>query len=63
MRHNLNEEYLQSLTEEQKYEEMRQWTASEVQQYLCPNGTITLEEFCEMGHRIIHEEYQRLGWK
>ena len=45
MKHNLSESYLQSLTEQQRIEEMSQWSASEWQQYYCPNGTITLEEF------------------
>ena len=55
MKYNLNEEYLQSLTEEQKYEEMRQWTASEWQQYLCPNGTTTLEEFRQKVYKRVEE--------
>ena len=45
MKHNLSESYLQSLTEQQRIEEMKEWSASEWQQYLCPNGTMTLEEF------------------
>lgn len=45
MKHNLNEGYLQSLTEEQRINEMRQWTASEWQQYYCPNGAISIEDF------------------
>jgi len=45
MRHNLSESYLQSLTEQQRIDEMSQWSASEWQQYYCPNGTITLDEF------------------
>lgn len=45
MKHNLTEEYLQSLTEEERIRQMSEWTPSEWQQYLCPNGTITLEEF------------------
>lgn len=45
IKHNLNESYLQSLTEEQRDKEMGEWNDHEAQQYLCPNGTITLEEF------------------
>ena len=45
MKHNLSESYLQSLTEQQRIDEMSQWSASEWQQYYCPNGTITLDEF------------------
>ena len=63
MKHNLNEEYLQLLTEEQRDEEMSQWTANEWQQYFCPNGTMTIDEFGKLLHGIIDEEYARLGWK
>ena len=63
MKHNLSESYLQSLTEQQRIEEMSQWSASEWQQYYCPKGTITLEEFSKLGHQIIDEEYESLGWK
>ena len=45
MKHNLSESYLQSLTEQQRIDEISQWSASEWQQYYCPNGTITLDEF------------------
>ena len=45
MKHNLSESYLQSLTEQQRIDVMSQWSASEWQQYYCPNGTITLDEF------------------
>ena len=33
MKHNLSESYLQSLTEQQRIDEMKEWSASEVQQY------------------------------
>lgn len=55
MKHNLNESYLQSLTEQQRIEEMKEWSASECQQYLCPNGTMTLEEFRQKLHNRIDE--------
>lgn len=45
IKHNLNESYLQSLTDEQRDKEMREWNYQECKQYLCPNGTMTLEEF------------------
>ena len=45
MRHNTTESYLLSLTEEQRINEMKEWSASEWQQYYCPYGTISLEEF------------------
>lgn len=43
--HNLNEDYLNSLPEEQRIAEMEQWTPEEVAEYLCPEGTMTIEEF------------------
>ena len=33
MKHNLSESYLQSLTEEQRIAEMKEWTASEWQHF------------------------------
>lgn len=45
IKHNLNESYLQSLTEEERLKQMNEWSPSEWQQYLCPNGTRTLGEF------------------
>ena len=61
-KHNLSKGYLDSLTEEQRINEMSEWTASEWREYLCPEGTISLEEYRELGHRLIYEEYKRLGW-
>ena len=61
-KHNLNEEYLNSLTEEQRINEMSEWSAEEWGNYYCPEGTISLEEYCELGHKLIREEYERLGW-
>ena len=55
MKHNLSESYLQSLTEQQRIEEMSQWSASEWQQYYCPNGTITLEEFRQKLYNKVDE--------
>ena len=63
IKHNLSESYLLSLTEQQRIYEMSQWSSSEWQQYYCPNGTMSLEEFSKLGHQIIDEEYERLGWK
>ena len=62
VKHNLNESYLQSLTEEQRINEMKEWSAEEQAQYLCPNGVMSIEEFSELGHKIIDEECDRLGW-
>ena len=55
VKHNLNESYLQSLTEEQRIAEMKEWSASEWQQYYCPNGTISLEEFCQALYNKVDE--------
>ena len=43
-KHNLNEGYLQSLTEEERVRQMSEWTPSEWQQYYCPTGTMTIDE-------------------
>lgn len=56
-KHNLNEAYLNSLTEDQRIAEMEKWTPEEVAAYLCPQGTVTLEEFREYGHQLIHKWY------
>ena len=63
MKHNLNESYLQSLTENERVRQMSEWSVEEQEQYFCPNGTMTLEEFRAKGHQIIKEEYKRLDWK
>ena len=55
MKHNLSESYLKSLTEQQRIDEMKEWSASEVQQYLCPNGTRTLEEFRQKLYNKVDE--------
>lgn len=41
----ITEEYVNSLTESELLNEQATWTAAQWQQYLCPNGTISLEEF------------------
>lgn len=56
-KHNLNEAYLNSLTEDQRIAEMEQWSPEEWVTYLCPQGTVTLEEFREYGHQLIHKWY------
>ena len=62
MKHNLNESYLNSLSDEERINEMKEWSAEEQVQYLCPNGVMTMEEFRALGHKIIDEEYDKLGW-
>lgn len=44
MKHNLNEGYLQSLTEEERTKQMREWSPAEWQQYYCSNGTTPLDD-------------------
>ena len=60
--HYLNESYLQTLTEDERVRQMSEWSPAEWQQYYCPNGTMTLDEFRNLGHQIIRDEYEKLGW-
>ena len=46
----------QRLAEERRINEMKEWSAEEQAQYLCPNGVMSIEEFRELGHKIIDEE-------
>lgn len=62
VKHNLNESYLQSLNEEERIRQMSEWTIEEQEQYFCSNGTMTLEEFRDLGYKIINEEYDKMGW-
>ena len=57
--HNLSEEYLQSLSDEELEKEMMEWTAEEQTEYLCPDGVMTIEEFREYGLKLINEEYDK----
>ena len=61
--HNLNESYLESLTEEERIRQMSEWNIEEQIQYFCPNGTMSIDEFQEFGHQIIIDEYENLGWQ
>lgn len=54
-KHNLTESYLQSLTEEQRIKEMKEWSASEWQQYYCPNGTVSADTFFEKLNKRVQE--------
>ena len=60
-KHNLNESYLQTLTEEERVRQMSEWTPNEWQQYYCPNGTMTLDEVMDYiknnASKIITEKY------
>lgn len=44
-KHNLSEEYLNSLSEEERTKEMQSWTPKEQVRHLCPEGVMSLEEF------------------
>ena len=44
-KHNLSKEYLDSLTEEQRINEMSEWSAEEWGNYYCPEGTISSEVY------------------
>ena len=61
IKHNLSEEYLQSLTEEERIRQMKEWTPNEWAQYYSAGGTKTLEEFRDAliskGEEIIQEKY------
>ena len=63
IKHNLNEAYLNSLTEEQRIAEMEQWTPEEWAMYLCPNGTVTIEEFREYGINLINKWFDEIECK
>ena len=62
MKHNLNEDYLCSLSEDELINEMKEWNANEQVSYLCPNGVMTIEEFRNYGTQLINDEYDKLGW-
>jgi len=43
--------------EQLKLDEMKKWSAEEQTRYLCPNGVMSIEEFRELGHKMIDEYY------
>ena len=51
----ITEEYIRSLSEEELLEEQKTWTVTQWQQYLCPNGTMTLEEFRQKLYNKVDE--------
>jgi hypothetical protein len=55
MKYLVKEAEMRSPEEEQRLNEMRQWTSSEICQYLCPNGTMTLEEFRQKLYNKVDE--------
>ena len=57
-KHNLSEEYLNSLSEEEQTKEMQSWTPEEQVRYLCPEGVMPLEEFRRIGLQMINDMYE-----
>ena len=49
----IDADYLASLSEEERLEEMKSWTEEQIHEYFCPNGTVTVEEFREYGYKMI----------
>ena len=54
----LSEEYLNSLSEEERTKEMQSWTPEEQVRYLCLEGVIPLEEFRRIGIQMINDMYE-----
>lgn len=55
----IDEAYLASLSEEELLKEQKHWTAKQWQQYYCPNGTITLDEFCDYAYKLIDKYFPK----
>lgn len=53
----ITEEYVRSLTASELLKEQQTWTATQWQQYLCPNGTMTLEEVVEYTDKLIDKVF------
>jgi hypothetical protein len=51
---------LDDFDEQIKLDEMKEWTAEQQSQYLCPDGVMTIEEFRELGLKMIDEVYDEL---
>ena len=45
-------EEIDKMSESDRIRLMKNWSASEVTEYLCPNGTMSLEEFRKYAHEI-----------
>lgn len=52
----IDEAYLASLSEEELLKEQKNWTEEQIHQYFCPNGTITLDEFCDLLIKKVDEK-------
>ena len=57
-KHNLSEEFLNSLSEEERTKEMQSWTPAEQVRHLCPEGVMPLEEFRKIGIQMINDMYE-----
>jgi hypothetical protein len=48
-------EEIDKMSETDRIKLMENWSDSEVTDYLCPNGTISLEEFRKYAHEITED--------
>lgn len=55
----ITEEYVNSLTESELLNKQASWTAAQWQQYLCPNGTITIDEAFDYLTKITMEKWNK----
>lgn len=51
---------LNDYDEQLRLDEMKEWSAEEQTRYLCPNGVMSIEEFRELGHKMIDEFYDEI---
>ena len=58
IKHNLNEDYLNSLSEKELTKEMQSWTPSEQVKHLWPEGVMPLEDFRRIGIQMIKDMYK-----
>ena len=58
IKHNLNEDYLNSLSEKELTKEMQSWTPSEQVKHVCPEGVMPLEDFRRIGIQMIKDMYK-----
>lgn len=48
------------INEERKLlEEQHNWTEEQIHQYFCPNGTITMDEFCDYAYKLIDKYFPK----
>ena len=57
MRKSIEGVYLNDSDEQLRSDEMKEWNAEDQARYLCPNGVMSIEEFRELGHKMIVEFY------